>query len=73
MMHVLVLDADRWWTRLQSIGLRDSYAGIMMDPPPVQPWGLRILHLSDPSGVLWHIADDRVRDRRRLSAGGCAA
>jgi len=25
----------------------------------LQPWGLRVLCLSDPSGVLWHIADDR--------------
>jgi uncharacterized glyoxalase superfamily protein PhnB len=31
----------------------------MAKPPTLQPWGLRVLYLSDPTGVLWHIADDR--------------
>ncbi|MDQ2638980.1 MAG: hypothetical protein M3Y79_00120 [Pseudomonadota bacterium] len=22
-----------------------------------QPWGLRVLYLTDPNGVLWHIAE----------------
>jgi len=26
----------------------------------VQPWGLRVLYLTDPTGVLWHIADRRA-------------
>jgi len=25
----------------------------------MQPWGIRVLYLSDPSGVLWHIADNK--------------
>lgn len=25
-------------------------------PPVVQPWGLRVAFVVDPSGVLWHIA-----------------
>jgi len=25
----------------------------------MQPWGIRVLYLSDPSGVLWHITDAR--------------
>ena len=24
--------------------------------PAVQPWGLRVAYLVDPSGVLWHVA-----------------
>jgi uncharacterized glyoxalase superfamily protein PhnB len=29
----------------------------MAKAPKLQPWGLRVLYLSDPTGVLWHIAD----------------
>ena len=30
-------------------------------PPAMQPWGLRIAYIVDPSGVLWHVAQrDRI-------------
>jgi catechol 2,3-dioxygenase-like lactoylglutathione lyase family enzyme len=57
MMHLMVEDADLWWQHLETVGFRDKYPGIMLKPPTLQPWGLRVLYLSDPSGVLWHIAD----------------
>jgi hypothetical protein len=60
MMHLMVQDADDWWKHIQDIKLADKYPGIMANPPALQPWGLRVLYLSDPSGVLWHIADDKV-------------
>ena len=28
-------------------------------PPTMQPWGLRIAYVIDPSGVLWHVAERR--------------
>lgn len=59
MMHLMVDDADVWWRHLENVGFRNKYPGILMKPPTVQPWGLRVLYLSDPSGVLWHIADRR--------------
>ncbi len=59
MMHLLVEDADVWWTHITEMNLPQKYAGIMANPPTMQPWGLRVLYLSDPSGVLWHIADRR--------------
>ena len=59
MMHLMVENADPWWGHLQAAGFAEKYPGIMMKPPTVMPWGLRVLHLSDPSGVLWHIADRR--------------
>ena len=31
----------------------------MCKPPQMQPWGIRVLYLSDPTGVLWHITDMR--------------
>src|SRR5271154_963287 len=57
MMHLMVKDADLWRQHVQDIKLAERYAGIMCKPPTMQPWGLRVLYLSDPSGVLWHIAD----------------
>jgi uncharacterized glyoxalase superfamily protein PhnB len=56
-MHLLVTDADAWWKHINEIKLIEKYPGIMAKPPTMQPWGLRVLYLSDPTGVLWHIAD----------------
>jgi uncharacterized glyoxalase superfamily protein PhnB len=58
MMHLLVTDADAWWKHIQDIKLAEKYPSITAKPPTLQPWGLRVLYLSDPSGVLWHIADE---------------
>lgn len=58
MMHLLVDDADAWWRRISDADLKAKF-GVMAKPPAMQPWGLRVLYLSDPSGVLWHIADRR--------------
>ena len=59
MTHLSVGDADVWWRHITEIGLIDKYPGIMAKPPEMQPWGLRVLYLSDPTGVLWHIAEPR--------------
>jgi hypothetical protein len=59
MMSLAVEDADAWWEHIQRVNLAEKYPGIMCKPPAVQPWGLRVLYLSDPSGVLWHINDNR--------------
>jgi uncharacterized glyoxalase superfamily protein PhnB len=60
MMSLMVEDADLWWEKFQRIGLRERYPDILMKPPALQPWGLRVLYLSDPTGVLWHIADRKT-------------
>jgi len=57
MMSLNVEDADAWWRHIELIGLREKYPGIMAEPPALPPWGLRVLYLSDPTGVLWHIAE----------------
>jgi uncharacterized glyoxalase superfamily protein PhnB len=59
MMQLAVEDADAWWKHLVERKIADKYPGIMLKPPALQPWGLRVLYLSDPTGVLWHIADKR--------------
>ncbi|HZR67244.1 MAG TPA: VOC family protein [Terriglobales bacterium] len=59
MMSLYVEDADAWWEHIQRLDLAKKYPGIMCKPPAMQPWGIRVLYLSDPAGVLWHITDDR--------------
>jgi uncharacterized glyoxalase superfamily protein PhnB len=57
MMHLMVDDADAWWAHVVKLDIVKKYSLHMAKPPAMQPWGLRVLYLSDPSGVLWHIAD----------------
>lgn len=57
MMQLLVTDTATWWSRLMNLELPQRYPGIMLRAPTMQPWGLKILYLSDPSGVLWHVAE----------------
>lgn len=57
MMHLQVQDGDTWWKRITDASLKEKYQLHMARPPAIQPWGLRVLYISDPSGVLWHIAD----------------
>jgi hypothetical protein len=59
MIAVKVADADAWWKHIESIGLKDKYHLHMAKPPAMQPWGIRVLYLSDPTGVLWHIQDGK--------------
>jgi uncharacterized glyoxalase superfamily protein PhnB len=57
MMHLMVENADDWWEHIRCLGLAEKYGLSMAKPPTIQPWGLRVLYLTDPTGVLWHIAD----------------
>lgn len=59
MMSLAVKDAGLWWKHINEVNLTEKYPGIMAKAPAMQPWGLRVLYLSDPSGVLWHISDQR--------------
>lgn len=56
MMQLMVDDVDAWWERIQRLGLKEKYQLGIANPPAVQPWGLNILYITDPTGVLWHIA-----------------
>ena len=57
MMSLTVEDADEWWEYIEKNQLQSKYKLFMAKPPELQPWGLRVLYLTDPTGVLWHIAD----------------
>jgi predicted enzyme related to lactoylglutathione lyase len=58
MMQIMVDDLDAWWAHINSLDL--SPFGVQPPrPPAMQPWGLRVAYLTDPCGVLWHVAQRR--------------
>ena len=59
MMQLMVDDLDAWWAHIQALDLPRSFAVMKPKPPAMQPWGLRVDYLCDPSGVLWHVAQRR--------------
>jgi uncharacterized glyoxalase superfamily protein PhnB len=59
MMQLMVDDLDAWWAHIVSLDLPSKFDLSMMKPPEMQPWGLRIAYIADPSGVLWHIGQRR--------------
>ena len=55
-MHVLVKDVDAWWRHIDSLALARQFNVSPPAPPKVEPWGLTVAYVFDPSGVLWHFA-----------------
>ena len=56
MMQLMVDDLDAWWEHISALDLPGKFGVPQPKAPAVQPWGLRIAYVVDPSGVLWHIA-----------------
>jgi len=57
MMHLLVQDVNAWWSHVQDQNIVAKY-GVMIEPISDKPWGLRDFAISDPSHVLWRIAQN---------------
>ena len=55
-MHVWVENLDAWWAHLEGLGLEKSFKVRAPVAPKLEPWGLRVAYLFDPSGVLWQIS-----------------
>ena len=64
MMQLMVDDLDMWWAHIESLDLTKRFGVPPPKPPALQPWGLRVAYVVDPSGVLWHIAQRR-KDARQ--------
>jgi Glyoxalase/Bleomycin resistance protein/Dioxygenase superfamily len=58
MMHMFVEDIDAWWPRIADLDLSKRYGVKAPSAPALQPWGLVVAYVWDPSGVLWRIAKD---------------
>jgi catechol 2,3-dioxygenase-like lactoylglutathione lyase family enzyme len=56
-MHLLVEDVDAWWARIKHSGAVEKY-GVKLGEVESQPWRMRDFCLTDPSGVLWRIAQN---------------
>jgi hypothetical protein len=59
MMQLMVDDLDEWWGHIETLDLPHSFAVAQPRPPTMQPWGLRVAYVYDPSGILWHVAQRR--------------
>ena len=62
-MHVLVEDVDAWWRHIDSLALGRQFNVSPPSPPKVEPWGLTVSYVFDPSGVLWHFAQSTQKTR----------
>lgn len=60
MMQLMVDDLDAWWAHIAALDLPSEFDVPAPRAPEMQPWGLRIAYLVDPSGVLWHVAERRA-------------
>ncbi|MGE8362957.1 VOC family protein [Pseudomonas sp.] len=56
-MHLLLEDVDAWWDALVQAKLDERF-GSHLVPPQDQPWRMREFMVTDPSGVLWRIAQN---------------
>ncbi len=57
MMQMLVRDVEAWWAEVQPARLTDEFALKLVKPPAIQPWGMKVGFIADPSGVLWHVGE----------------
>jgi hypothetical protein len=56
-MQVLVNDVQAWWQYIDSLDLVNRFGVSSPAPPRVEPWGLTVTYVSDPTGILWHFAE----------------
>jgi hypothetical protein len=56
-MHVLVNDVHAWWQHINSLDLANRFGVPPPAPSRVEPWGLTVAYMFDPTGVLWHFAE----------------
>ena len=57
MVQLLVRDADAWWRATDPERIAAEFDTKPPKPPEMQPWGLKVGFIHDPSGVLWHVAE----------------
>ena len=59
MVQLMVDDLDAWWEHITALDLPGRFGVPQPKAPAIQPWGLRIAYVIDPSGVLWHVSQRR--------------
>jgi hypothetical protein len=56
MLQLMVDDLEAWWALIVVLALPARFGVKPPRAPAMQPWGLRIAFVFDPSGVLLHVA-----------------
>jgi predicted lactoylglutathione lyase len=54
-MHLRVSDVKLWWDHINALDLTSRY-GVKAQAPQTEDWGL-VFGVTDPSGVLWRVAE----------------
>ena len=57
-MHILVEDVRAWWKHIESLDLKKHFDVSAPVAPREESWGLTVAYVFDPSGILWHFAED---------------
>ena len=55
MMNMHVDDAQGWHDFITEAKLIEKYPGTSLSKPALEDWGMIVMHLVDPTGILWHI------------------
>ncbi|HUO06567.1 MAG TPA: VOC family protein [Candidatus Binataceae bacterium] len=59
-IQLMVDDLDAWWKHIEALDLPGKFNVRPPRAPAMQPWGIRVAFIFDPSGVLWHIGQRRA-------------
>ena len=65
-VHLTVADVTKWWNHILALDLTARY-GVKIMPPQMDGWAT-VAGVTDPSGVLWRIAQLRDTEPARLPA-----
>ncbi len=57
MLQLMVRNVDAWWQRVEAAKLPETFGVKPPKTPAMQPWGMKVGFLFDPSSVMWHIAE----------------
>lgn len=57
MMQLLLRNVDSFWAGIDFTALLADFPIPPPQPPAMQPWGMKVGFVHDPSGVLWHMAE----------------
>ncbi|USD43209.1 VOC family protein [Vibrio sp. SCSIO 43135] len=58
MMHLLVEDAQSWYAHICKLKLAEEFS-VQVTELALQPWGMLEFCITDPSGVLWRIGENK--------------
>ena len=58
MMAMHVEDLDVWFPEVKAVVDSGDFPGARARAPELEDWGMRVMYLWDPSGVLWHVTGD---------------